>query len=75
MVLYGISENISSLVHNGKYSAVNTAGPNTPGYYVVGFILEPYMLQLNKTVNKQFINSVDLIVNALNFIMMKENTN
>ena len=38
VVLYGISEKISSLVQNGKYGAVNTADLTTPGYYVVKFI-------------------------------------
>ena len=71
----GISENVSSLVNNGKYGAVKTADPTTPVYYVVKFISEPYMLQGNKTVNKQIINSCEIIVNAVYLIMMKSKTN
>ena len=39
LVLDGISENVSLLVHNVKYGAVNTADPDTPVYYFVEFIL------------------------------------
>ena len=31
VVLYDISKNISSLVHNGEYGLVNTADTATPG--------------------------------------------
>ena len=65
VVLDGISENMSSLVHNRKYGAVNTVDPTTTGYYVVKLISEPYTLQEGETVNKQFINSDRIIVNAL----------
>ena len=37
-VLYGISDNVSALVQNGKYGAINTADPNTMGYYVIKFL-------------------------------------
>ena len=56
MVLDDISENISSLVQNGKYGVVNTTDPAMPGYYVVKFISKPYMLQVNKKINKQVID-------------------
>ena len=38
VVLDGNTKNMSSLVQNGKYGAVNTADLTTPGYYVVKFI-------------------------------------
>ena len=66
---------MSSLVKNGKYGANNTPDTTTPGYYVVKFISEPYMLQLHKIVNKQVMNSGYIIVNAVYLIMIKSNTN
>ena len=74
MVFDDISENISSLVQNGKYGLVNTTDPAMPGYYVVKFISEPYMLQLHKIVNKQVMNYGYIIVNAVYLIMIKSNT-
>ena len=74
VVLYDISENMSSLVHNIKYGVFNTEDPTTPGYYVVKFVPGPYMLQGNKTGNKKVINSGALIVNAVYLVMMKSNT-
>ena len=35
VVLDGISDNMSALVQNGKYGAINTVDPTTMGYYVV----------------------------------------
>ena len=70
VVLYGISENMSLIVQNGKYDAVNTAYLTTLGYYVVKFVSEPYMLQVNKTMSNQVINSGDLIVNTVSLIIM-----
>ena len=34
VVLYGIRDNISALVHNIKYGAINTSDQTTMGYYV-----------------------------------------
>ena len=75
VVLYDISENMSSLVQNGKYGAVKTVYPTTPGYYVVKCRPEPYMLQGNKTANKRVINACEIIVNTLYFIVMNANKN
>ena len=44
----GISDNMSALVNNGKYGAINTENPTTIGYYVVRFLSEPYTLQDEK---------------------------
>ena len=57
VVLDGISDNMSALVHNGKYGAINTTDQNTMGYYVVKFVLEPYTLQDDKIVDKQAIKA------------------
>ena len=45
LVLDGISENMASLVHLGKYGAINTADPITMGYYVIKYLYKPYTLQ------------------------------
>ena len=44
-LLYGINDNMSVLVHNGKYGAINTAESTTIVKYVVKFLLGPYTLQ------------------------------
>ena len=45
VVLYGISENMASLIQLGKHGAINAADTNTMGYYVVKYLSEPYTLQ------------------------------
>ena len=45
LVLDGISNNMSSLVHTGKYGAINVADPTTLGYYVVNYLSELYTPQ------------------------------
>ena len=52
VVLGGISENMSLLVHNDKYGAISTADPTTMDYYVVKFLSDPYTLQDNRKVEK-----------------------
>ena len=64
VVLDGISDNISALVHNRKYGAINTAYSTTVVYYVVNLLFEAYMLQYNKAVEKQVIKSVEIILKA-----------
>ena len=44
-VLDGISDNMSALVQNGNYGAINTIDPTKIGHYVFKFLSEPYMLQ------------------------------
>ena len=46
VILDGISENMASLVQSGKYSAINTTGKSTMGYYVVKFVSEAYTLKM-----------------------------
>ena len=48
VVLYGISDNMSALVHNGKYGVINTADPTKMGYYFVKLLSELYTLQYEK---------------------------
>ena len=43
VVLDCTSDNMSTLVHNGKCGAINTADPTTIGSYVVKLLSEPYM--------------------------------
>ena len=48
VVVYGISDNMSSLVQNRKYDAINIVNPTTIGYYVVKLLSKTYMLQYDK---------------------------
>ena len=48
VVLDGISDNMSALVQNGKYGAINTTDPTKMGYYVVKLSSETYKLQDEK---------------------------
>ena len=75
VVLDGISENRYSLVQNVKYGMINTIDPTTMVYYVAKFLSEPYKLQDNKTVDKQVIKAVELIVKTDYLIIMKSNKN
>ena len=43
VVLDGISDNMSALIHNGKYGVINTADQTTMGYYIFKLLSEPYM--------------------------------
>ena len=45
VVLDGINDNISSLMHKVKYGATNTADITTMVYYVVKYISEDFTLQ------------------------------
>ena len=38
VLLDGISDNMSAIVHDEKYGAINTTYPTTMGYYVVKFL-------------------------------------
>ena len=73
-ILDHISDNLSELVQNGNYGAINTADPTTVGYYVVKLLLEPYMLQDNITTDKKLIKSGELKVKSKYPSKMKTNT-
>ena len=75
VVLDSISDNMSLLVHNGKYGVINTAYPTIMGYYIVKLLSEPYILSDDKTVDKKVIKSVELIVKAGYISIMRSNTN
>ena len=75
VVLDSISDNMSLLVHNGKYGVINTAYPTIMGYYIVKLLSEPYILSDDKTVDKQVIKLVELIVKAGYVSIMRSNTN
>ena len=55
---------MASLVQSGKYSAMNTTGSSTMGYYVIKFASEAYTLQEETTCNRQIISSGGLVVKA-----------
>ena len=75
VVLYGISDNMSELVQNEKYGAINTADTTKMGYYVVKFLSEPKTLQYYKIVDKQLIKAGELIVKAEYLSIINANTN
>ena len=60
-LLYGISDIMSALFHNGKYGAINTENQTIMGYYFVKLLSESYTLKDNKTVDRQFIKAGELI--------------
>ena len=45
VVIYGISDNMTSLVESGKYVAINTTDTSTNGFYVILFTSGAYTLQ------------------------------
>ena len=75
VVLDGISDNMSALVQNGKYGAINNEYPTTMGYYVVRFLSEPYTLQDEKKVDKKVMKSGELIKKAEYISIRKASTN
>ena len=75
VVLYGISENMASLVQSCKYGAINTHDTTTNEFYVIKFISEAYTLQNNTTIDGQFISAGELVVKAQYLCSMQENSN
>ena len=75
VVLYGIIENVYTLVHNGKDVAINTSYITTMGYYVVKFLLEPYTLQDNNKFEKKVIKTGENMVKVRYLCINKSNTN
>ena len=51
VVIYGISENMTSLVQSVMYGAINTSDTTTNISYVIKFISESYTLQNNTTID------------------------
>ena len=64
VVLDGISENMSELVQNGIYGAINTTDLTTMEYYVVKLLSEPYTLEYDNRVDNQVINADEIIVKS-----------
>ena len=52
-MLDGSSENISSLLHIGKYCAINAEYLTTLVYYVINYLSESYTLQEHLIINRQ----------------------
>ena len=53
--MYGISDNMASLIQLEKFGAINALYPTTMGYYVIKFLSEPYTLQEDHTKYGQLI--------------------
>ena len=64
VVLDGIGDNMSRIVQNGTYGAINTTDPTTIGYYVVNLSSEPYTLEYDNRVDNQVINADEIIVKS-----------
>ena len=62
LVLDGISNNMSSLVHTGKYGAINTADTKTLGRDVVKYLYQSYTLKEDKITYGQVGKEGDLVV-------------
>ena len=52
VVIYGISDNMASLVESGNYGAINTTDTETNGFYVIMFTLGAYTLKDNTTIDR-----------------------
>ena len=64
VVLYGIRDDMASLVEPGKYGAINTTDTAKNVFYVIMFTSEAYTLQYNTTIDIQIITAGDLVVKA-----------
>ena len=63
-VLYGISENMASLVQLGKYGAINAYHLTKMGYYVIKYLYEPYTPQEYQTTYWQGSKAGEIVVRA-----------
>ena len=64
VVLYGMSDNMASLVESEKYGAINTTETTTNGFYVIMFRSEVYTLQYLKKIDGKVITAGELVVKA-----------
>ena len=55
--IYGISDNVASLVESVNYGAINTTDTENNGFYVIMFTSEAYKLQDNTTIDGQIITA------------------
>ena len=51
VIIYGISDNMASLVESVKYGDINTTDAETNGFYVIMFTSESYTLQYNTIID------------------------
>ena len=64
VVLYGISDNMASLVQLGKYGGTNAADPTTMGYYMIKYLSQPYTLKEDQTIYGQISKAGEPVVKA-----------
>ena len=74
VILYGISDNMASLVELGKYGAINKTNTATNGFYTIMFTKEAYTLQYNTTIDGQMITAGKLVVKAKYISFMQVDT-
>ena len=72
--LYGIGDNMASLVQYGKYSVINTTDTTTIRYYVIGFVLEAYNLQNDTTCDGKISSACELVAKAHSLSCIQEST-
>ena len=64
-----------SLVESGTYVRINTTDTSTNGFYVIMFTSGAYTLQENTTIDRQIINSGELVVKAQYLCSIQMDTN
>ena len=62
--IYGMSDNMASLVKSGKYGSINTTDTTTNGFYVIIFTSDAYTLRDNTTIDGQIITAGELVVKS-----------
>ena len=74
VVLDGISDNISALVHPVKYGFINTDDTKTNEFYVIQLISEAYTLKKHTQIDI-FVSAGELAVRAQYLCSIQENIN
>ena len=75
VVIYGINDNMASLVESEKYGAINKTETKTKLCYVIMFASEAYTLQYNTTIYGQMITAGELVVKPQYICYMQVDTN
>ena len=64
VLIYGISDNMASMVQYGKYGSKNKTYTSTMGCYVIKFLSEAYNLQYATICHGQKSSAGELVVNS-----------
>ena len=66
---------MASLVESGKYGSINITYTSTNGFHVIMFTSGAYILQENKTIDRQIITAGELVFKAKYLCSMQVDTN